>query len=143
MHLIVGRSSSYLSSQVKDFYGIFTDTGYNRGTGFDSLGPYYTSHSMIVYKDSNNIDQEVVAWMSTGLNNNNHELRIWSSKFGQGDEGPVCLGSYLLVNSAYSPFNVIQKTIVWQFVPCIEFSPGFVNPLNNDFDMTLCNGTFD
>lgn len=143
MHLIVGRSSSYLSSQVRDFYGIFTDTGYNRGTGFDSLGPYYTSHSMIVYKDSNNIDQEVVAWMSTSSNNNNHELRIWSSKFGQGDEGPVCLGSNLLVNSTYSPFNVIQKTIVWQFVPCIEFSPGFVNPLNNDFDMSVCNGTFD
>ncbi len=23
------------------------------------------------------------------------------------------------------------------------YSPGFVNPSNNDFDMNVCNGTFD
>lgn len=98
---------------------------------------------MAVYKDANNIDQEVIVWISTGLNSNNHEMRVWSSKYGQGDEGSVCLGSDLLVHSNYYSFDVIHKTIFWQFVPCIEFSPGFVNPLNNDFDNKPCDGTFD
>lgn len=143
MKLVVGLSNGYLSSQPRDFYGIFTDTGYNSGFGFDSLGVYYTPHSMIVYQDSNDQDQEVVVWMGTDLNNNNHVMRIWSTKYGQGGEGVVCEGSKLKVHQNAFLFDVVHKFIDWQNVACTEFSPGFANPHNNDFDQKACDGSFN
>jgi len=35
------------------------------------------------------------------------------------------------------------KFIDWQNVACTEFSPGFANPHNNDFDQKACDGSFN
>ncbi len=143
MRLVLGKSSGYLNSQFFDFYGIFTDTGYDIGAGMDSMGVYFTPHSMVVYEDSNNVDQEVVVWISTGNNSNNHEMRIWSSSFGQGDEGQICQGSVLWVHDNSFLFDVVHHNVIWQFVPCVEFSPGIANQLDKLFNQRTCDGSFD
>jgi len=145
MKLIIGNSLAYLGTQSDDFYGIYTDTGYNDGSGFCHLGVYCTSHSLLSYIDSNGNDQDVIVWFSTDSapNQLNHKMRIWSSALGQGDDSMFCKPSLLKVHYANTIMYSDLRTVDWQYVTCIEFPQGNHSVIVNDLSKNLCDGSYD
>ncbi len=143
MQLVLGTSNGYVPTQPTDFYGVFTDTGYTDGTTFHSLGLYSTPRAMTCFIDSNGIDQAAVAWISTE-NAVNHKLRIWSSKYGAGDDGPQnCkLPKLEVLVSQHSIISEI-RSVNWDYVPCYEFPLGGDYLIQKDLDTSDCDGFID
>jgi len=142
MQLVLGTSAGYVATQPRDFYGIFTDTGYTHGSTFHSLGLYCTPHAMTCFIDSNGNNQAVVAWLSTE-NVTNHKLRLWSSKNGRGDDLLGCKLPKLEVIATSN--NVIAEllSVNWDYVPCYDFPVGGDYQIQIDLNTQDCNGTYD
>lgn len=145
MNLIIGNSMFYSVTQPDDFYGWYTDTGYSEGLPFYHLGVYFTPHSLVSYVDSNGLDQDVIVWFSTGSipNQLNHEMRIWSSVSGQGDDQLICKPSRLEVHSENHEIYSDLKIVDWQYVYCVEYPQGNHSVIINDLSKNLCNGSYD
>jgi hypothetical protein len=142
MQLVLGTSAGYVATQPRDFYGIFTDTGYTHGSTFHSLGLYCTPHAMTSFIDSNGNDQSVIAWISTETAINN-KLRLWSSKNGRGDDLLGCKLPKLEVIATSN--NVIAEllSVNWDYVPCYDFPVGGDYQIQIDLNTQDCNGTYD
>lgn len=145
MNLIIGNSMFYSVTQPDDFYGLYTDTGYSEGLPFYHLGVYFTPHSLVSYVDSNGLDQDVIVWFSTGSipNQLNHDMRIWSSVSGQGDDQFICKPSRLGVHSENHEIYSDLKIVDWQYVYCVEYPQGNHSVIINDLSKNLCNGSYD
>jgi hypothetical protein len=145
MKLIIGNSVAYLGTQFDDFYGVYTDTGYSDGSSFCHLGVYFTPHSLASYVDSNGMDQDVIVWFSTGSipNQLNHEMRIWSSVSGQGDDLFICKPSLLDVVFEIKNVDSDLRVVDWQYVYCVEYPQGNHSVIINDLSKNLCNGSYD
>jgi hypothetical protein len=142
MQLVLGTSAGYVATQPRDFYGIFTDTGYTHGSTFHSLGLYCTPHAMTCFIDSNGNDQSVIAWISTETAINN-KLRLWSSKNGRGDDLLGCKLPKLEVIATSNNVIAELRSINWDYVPCYDFPVGGDYQIQIDLNTQDCNGTYD